>query len=94
MTSPAPPTFAPAEPLAEDLAQTVTALVAEVAVLRERLDTLERVLTEARAIAADAIDGWVADGGTVAEREAWRQRYLERLYGHLTTPPPAAPGVR
>jgi hypothetical protein len=79
----APPAFAPDEPVAERLAGLFTALATEFAVLHERVDTLERLLARQGTLASDAIEAYTPDAAIEAERQAWRQRYLERIFAGL-----------
>jgi hypothetical protein len=78
-----PPAFAPDEPVAERLTGLVTALATEFAVLHERVDTLERLLARQGSLAPDAIEAYTPDAAVEAERQAWRQRYLERIFAEL-----------
>jgi len=72
------PAFA-AEPQADRLVAIVTALMGEVAVLRERLDTVERLLERDGAVTRAAIESFVPDDTAAAERDVWRAGYLERV---------------
>ena len=82
--APHAPAFAPGEPVAERLTAIVTALVTELAVLRERLDTVERLLAGAGTVPPGAIEDYAPDAAAEAARAAWRQRYLERIFADLT----------
>lgn len=53
------------------------ALAGEVAVLRDRLDTLERLLESGAPATRAAIDAFEPGADVVAERDAWRERFLE-----------------
>jgi hypothetical protein len=53
----------------------VLALASEVASLRERLDTHERV-----AGAYPAVEAYLPDEAALAAREAWRDAYIRRLF--------------
>lgn len=65
------------DPAVDKLLSITLALAGEVAVLRERLDSLERVL-EARGIAVrDAVEDFRPDAVASAERDAWRERFLD-----------------
>lgn len=72
--------FAPDEPVAERLARVFVALAGEVAVLRERQDTLERLLREQGLLAGDAFERFQPDAETLTERQTWRRQYLERVF--------------
>ncbi|MBD2842617.1 hypothetical protein [Erythrobacter rubeus] len=52
------------------------ALAGEVAVLRDRLDTLERLLEADGAVSRSAIDNYVPAPEVREERDAWRDEYL------------------
>src|SRR5215213_6613188 len=57
----------------------VLELITEVSVLRERLDTVERLLDSKTSISRDDIEGYRADEKVAAERAAWREAYLNRV---------------
>ena len=73
----------PEEPVAEHLVRVITALVSEVAVLRERLDTLEKLAEMKGILTADEIERFAPDARREAERQQWRQKYLERIFAGL-----------
>jgi hypothetical protein len=54
-------------------------LLTEVSVLRDRLDTLERVLAESGVIVPDAIETHVHDDASEQRRAAERKALLERV---------------
>ncbi|HTW86465.1 MAG TPA: hypothetical protein VMD75_00535 [Candidatus Binataceae bacterium] len=60
------------------LAMTI-ALAGEVAVVRERLDTIERLLESNGTVTTAEIEGYRPDEKIAAERERWRAEYLERV---------------
>lgn len=63
----------------------VMALTGEVSVLRERLDTIERLL-EAKGILAIAdIEAYQPDDEVAKEREQWRAEYIARVLRVLQT---------
>jgi len=72
------PAFA-ADSQVDRLVAIVTALMGEVAVLRERLDTVERLLERDGAVSRTAIEDYEPDDVVATEREAWRAGYLERV---------------
>lgn len=60
------------------------ALVSEVAAIRERLDTHER-LAEAGTLPGGAeVEAYTADDAAEADREAWRDAYIKRLFRVIT----------
>jgi len=58
----------------------VLALVSEVAALRERLDTHERLASEGLTATPDRVEAHVAGAHTERAREAWREAYIARLF--------------
>jgi hypothetical protein len=60
------------------------ALVSEVASIRERLDTHERVSATGVPPAARAVEAFEPDAAVEAEREAWRDGYIRRLFRVIT----------
>ncbi len=60
------------------------ALVAEVAALRERLDTHEQLAANGQATTPAEVEAYAASGEVEAAREAWRDAYLRRLFRVIT----------
>ncbi|MFQ3594801.1 MAG: hypothetical protein SNJ63_01645 [Sphingomonadaceae bacterium] len=58
----------------------ILVLASEMATLRERQDTLERVLEGHGIDAGHAIEAFQPTEADLARREAWRQAFLARLY--------------
>lgn len=58
----------------------VMAMATEMAVLYERIDTMERVAARKGVMLRDELAGYVPDEAAQAEREAWRQRLLARMF--------------
>jgi hypothetical protein len=77
------PVFFPDEPAADKLFAVVNALVTELAVLRERQDTMERLMASKQMVAADEIEAYRADDEVDKQRRAWRDTYLRRVYSVL-----------
>lgn len=79
--------FAPREPLAERLLHMLVATAAELAVARERLDTLERYLAQAGTLPEDGLDSAQLAAPRrprATETEAlWREQFLDRLFSNL-----------
>jgi hypothetical protein len=67
------------DPAVEKNLSITLALAGEVAVLRDRLDSIERLLEAGQPLSRAAIDGFAPDAGVRAERDAWRERYLETV---------------
>ena len=55
------------------------AAVQELAVARERIDTLERLLDAKGIIARDEIEGFTPNAAQTVERGQWTQEYLARV---------------
>ena len=77
------PAFFPDEPAADQLLGMVMTLAGEVAVLRERLDTVECLAAGGKAISAESIEAYEASLADRERREAWRQQFLDRLFQGL-----------
>lgn len=65
------------EPATEHTLAITMALAGEVAVLRDRLDTIERLLESGNSVTRKAIDEFRPRDAVIAERDAWRERFLE-----------------
>ncbi|WP_439532354.1 hypothetical protein [Polymorphobacter sp.] len=61
----------------------IAALAAELAVTRERLDTVERLLADAGGLDRSAIEAYQADKVATAERDAIRKRLIGRVFNPL-----------
>ena len=57
----------------------VMALAGEVSVLRERLDSVERLAAAKGLFTQDDIEAYRPDDAVMAERERWRAEYIERV---------------
>lgn len=57
----------------------IVALVGEVAVLRDRLDTVELLSEAGGVFPQSAVDGFATPPEQHARREAWREAYLARV---------------
>ena len=55
-------------------------LTTEVSVIRERLDTVERLLDTQGSITRADIEAYHPDAATEAERATWREAYLKRVF--------------
>jgi len=55
-------------------------LTTEVAVLRERLDTVERLLDTQGSVTRAAIEAYRPAPAIETERAAWREAYLKRVF--------------
>jgi hypothetical protein len=54
-------------------------LMTEVSVVRDRLDTVERLLDRQTSISRADIEAWRPDAAVEAERVAWRDAYVKRV---------------
>ena len=73
------PDFYPDEPGAERTLGILMALVTEVAVLRERLDTIEQVAAAKGLLSSEDIENFEPSIEQREARETWRQAYLDRV---------------
>ncbi len=60
------------------------ALISEVASIRDRLDTHERVAADGNLPAPDLIEAYRPDAQASVEREQWRDAYIRRLFRVIT----------
>jgi hypothetical protein len=60
------------------------ALASEVASIRERLDTHERLAAGGAAPSVDAVEAYRPDDAASAAREAWQAAYIRRLFRVIT----------
>jgi len=60
------------------------ALVSEVASIRERLDTHERIAAGGSLPASALVEAYRPDAAATAEREAWQAAYIRRLFRVIT----------
>ncbi len=67
-------------PALDDLLAIVVALAQEVAVLRERADSAERILVQKGVLGAEDIERYQPDQSVDLMREQWRQDYLGRIF--------------
>ncbi|HYW03653.1 MAG TPA: hypothetical protein VFA86_06885 [Gammaproteobacteria bacterium] len=66
-------------PESDRLLAITMAVAGELAVLRERLDTVERLAEDRGLLLRSEIESYRADEAVEDEREAWRAEYLERV---------------
>ena len=71
------------DPAIDQLFAIVTALTAELSVLSDRLDTLERVLVQARAVKPDAMEAYIVPGEIADLRVRRRDELLRRVFAVL-----------
>jgi hypothetical protein len=73
------PDFFPDEPGAQRMLSMLMALVTEVGVLRERLDTVEQLAGQKGLLTQAEIESFEPTIEQREAREAWRQAYLDRI---------------
>ena len=83
-----------ADPNTDKLLAIVTALAGELAVVKERLDTHERLAAAGEVATPEAIEAYEADEGVEDARELWRQGFLSRVFRVLEMEGEPAAGPR
>jgi len=68
------------DPAVDQLHGMVMAMATEMAVLYERIDTMERIAGAKGVMMREELARYRPDEQAQAEREAWRQRFLGRLF--------------
>ena len=68
------------DPDVDRLLAVVVPLIGEVSVLRERLDTVERLVEKHGLFDQDEIEKFAPDDDAQASRDSWRAQYLERVF--------------
>jgi len=56
------------------------AMATEMAVLYQRIDSMERVAARKGVILTEELAAFEPDAAVQAEREAWRQQFLQRMF--------------
>ena len=67
------------DPATDRLLGILMSLIGEVSVLRDRLDSVERLIEAGGLFRREDIDSFLPDQKAEAEREATRRRYVERV---------------
>lgn len=67
------------DPAVDRLLGMLMSLIGEVSVLRDRLDSVERLIEKGGLFGRDEIDSFLPDKQQEAERENTRRRYIERV---------------
>lgn len=67
------------DPQIDKLLAMVMALTGEVSVLRERLDTVERLLEAKGIVSISELEAYQPDEQVESERQQWRQEYISRV---------------
>ncbi len=71
------------DPVEDRLLAMVAALTAEVAIVRERLDTVERLTEAAGVLTRDAIETFAPNPAQSVEREGIRKRIIAKIFRPL-----------
>lgn len=71
------------DPGEDRLLAMIAALASELAVTRERLDTMERLIARAGLLDGDAIEQFAPTPGDMAARDALRQAMIARIFAPL-----------
>ena len=58
----------------------IVELTTEVGVMRERLDTVERLLDTQGSVTRASLEAYRPDAAVEAERAAWRDAFLKRVF--------------
>lgn len=67
------------DPAIDQVMAFFTELMTEVSVLRDRVDTLEKVLESANVIVPSAVESYVHDADSEARRMSMRKAFLQRV---------------
>ena len=67
-------------PDSDKLLAMIVALLGEVSVVKERLDTHERLAAQGKVATPEEIENYAPDEAVEDEREAWRAAMLERVF--------------
>lgn len=67
------------DPQTERVLAVAMAVAQELAVTRERLDTVERLLAAGRPVTADAIDAYRPDAAAMQDRQRWHADFIARI---------------
>ena len=67
-------------PAQDDLLAIVVAVAQELAVMRERADTVERLLVQKGILGPEDVEDYKPDQSIDLIREQWRQDYLGRIF--------------
>jgi len=68
------------DPAIDQMMTFLIELTTEVSVMRERLDTVERLLDRNGSVTRAAIEAFVPDADLETERAAWRDGYVKRVF--------------
>lgn len=65
------------DPSVDKVLSITMALAGEVAVMRDRIDTIERLLETGETVTRTSIDAYQPDASVRDERDAWRETFLD-----------------
>lgn len=68
------------DPDVDRLLAIIVPLIGEVSVLRDRLDTVERLAEKHGLFAQEEIENFVPAESAQTARDAWREQYLDRVF--------------
>jgi uncharacterized protein YnzC (UPF0291/DUF896 family) len=68
------------DPAIERVLSITLAVAGELAVMRERMDTIERLLQNGQPVTREAIDQFQPSMEEARERAMWQQEYLSRIF--------------
>ena len=68
------------DPAIERVLSITLAVAGEVAVMRERLDTIERLMESNQKVTRQAVDNFKPTMEQAQERAMWQQEYLSRIF--------------
>ena len=66
-----------ADPAIDKVLSMTLALAGEVAVIRDRMDSLERLMEAGTPVSREALNHYVPDDAARAERDRWRATFLD-----------------
>lgn len=65
------------DPAVDTLMSITLALAGEVAVLRDRIDSIERLSAAGERVTPEGVDAYAPDPDIAAKRDAWRDAFLD-----------------
>lgn len=68
------------DPAIDKVLSITLALAGETAVLRDRVDTIERLLASGEPVSTALVDEYQPDENVRAERDAWRDAFLDVVF--------------
>lgn len=67
------------DPAIDKVLAITLALAGETAVMRDRMDTIERLLEAGQPVTRAAVDGYIPGETARVERDAWREEFLGNI---------------